>query len=54
MMHAPSNPSWIPRSQRGMAPIARDPQGQARIAISALAIALLLVSTVVWLIVAYL
>ncbi len=54
MMHAPSNPSWIPRSQRGFAPISRDARGQAKIAVSTLAVALLLAATVVWLIVAYL
>lgn len=50
MMHQPSYPSWIPRFSA--APGTR--RERSRIAVTTLAIALLLVATVVWLVAAYL
>lgn len=50
MMRSPSHPSWIPR----ISPAPGLSERQRKLAVSTLAIALLLVTAVVWLIVAYL
>ena len=50
MIHSPSHPSWMPRISQ--APSLSE--HQRKLAVSTLAIALLLVTAVVWLIVAYL
>lgn len=52
MMHAPSHPSWIPRAERGIA--ARSAPERVKLAVSTLAVSLLLAAAVVWLIVTYL
>jgi hypothetical protein len=55
MMHAPSSPSWIPRSKNGLTPVVtRDEHARTKLAISTLAVSLLLAATVIWLILAYL